>query len=219
MSRNRIVTALILLLGLSACGSYDLATRNAVSVDTGRGASAASTLPALKVVETRITVPRSLTVSEANSYYPSGDIVWRGDAFGDRHAQLEAILTESMTLARNGHSGVQPALVEIELVRFHSLTEKTRYSVGGVHSIRFNLTLRDPQSGAALAPTREIRADLREYGGDRAMQAEREGLTQKVRVTRHIANVLRAELERPGSMGGNRGITKLVAGLETADPI
>jgi hypothetical protein len=219
MSRYRIVTALILALGLSACSTYDLATRNAVSVDTARGASAAISLAAIEVVDTRIVVPRSLKVSEANSYYPSGDIVWRGDAFGDRHAQLEAILADSMTQARTGHSGSVPAVVEIELVRFHSLTEKTRYSVGGVHSIRFNLTLRDPKTGEALAPTREIRADLKEYGGDRAMQAERQGLTQKVRVTRHLANVLRAELDRPGSMGGNRGITQLVAGLETDDKI
>ena len=219
MSRYRIVTALILALGLSACGSYDLTTRSAVSEETARGASAATALPAIQVVDTRIVVPRSLQVSEANSYYPMGDIVWRGDAYGDRYAQIEAILSDSMGLARNGHRGSTPAVVEIEVRRFHSLTEKTRFSVGGVHSIRFNLTLRDPKTGAALAPTREIRADLKEYGGDRAMQAERQGLTQKLRVTRHLANVLRAELERPGSMANNRGITQLVAGLETGDPI
>lgn len=219
MTRYRIVTALILSLGLSACSSYDIATRNTVSDDSARGSAAVVTLPAIDVVDTKIIVPRSLQVSEANSYYPVGDIVWRGDAFGDRHAQIEAILGESMALARSGHSGSVPAVVEIELRRFHSITEKTRFSVGGVHSIRFNLTLRDPKTGAALAPTREIRADLKEYGGDRAMQAERQGLTQKLRVTRHLANVLRAEMVRPGSMGGNRGITQLVAGLETAAPI
>lgn len=219
MTRYRIVTALILSLGLSACSSYDLATRNTVSDDGARGSATVVTLPAIDVVDTKIIVPRSLQVSEANSYYPVGDIVWRGDAFGDRHAQIEAILGESMALAQSGHSGSVPAVVEIELQRFHSITEKTRFSVGGVHSIRFNLTLRDPKTGAALAPTREIRADLREYGGDLAMQAERQGLTQKLRVTRHLANVLRAELVRPGSMGGNRGITQLVAGLETAAPI
>ncbi|MEE4345848.1 MAG: DUF6778 family protein [Paracoccaceae bacterium] len=219
MSRYRIVTALILALGLSACSSYDLATRNVVSEDATREATSVAALPAIKVVDTRIIVPRSLQVSESNSYYPMGDIVWRGDAFGDRYAQIEAILSEGMGLARDGHSGSLPAVVEIELKRFHSLTEKTRYSVGGVHSIRFNLTLRDPKTGAALAPTREIRADLKEYGGDRAMQAEREGLTQKLRVTRHLANVFRAELARPGSMSGNRGITQLVAGLETGKPI
>ena len=219
MSRYRIVTALILALGLSACSSYDLTTRSAQSEDAARGATAATALPAIQVMEARIVVPRSLQVSEANSYYPLGDIVWRGDAYGDRHAQIEAILSDSMGLARAGHRGSVPAVVEIEVKRFHSLTEKTRFSVGGVHSIRFDLTLRDPKTGVALAPTREIRADLKEYGGQRAMEAERQGLTQKLRVTRHLANVLRSELERPGSMSGNRGITQLVAGLETGDPI
>jgi hypothetical protein len=220
MTRFPILTALILTLGLSACSSYDLATRNSLATDLDRPAAGAQTaLPAVQVVETRVIVSRKLQVSEANSYYPSGDIVWRGDAYGDRHAQIEAILSDSLAMARNGHRGSVPAVVEVELLRFHALTEKTRYSVGGVHAIRFNLTLRDPRTGAALAPTRTIRADLKEYGGDRAIQAERQGLTQKVRVTRHLANVLRAELERPGSMGGNRGVTKLVAGLETGDPI
>jgi hypothetical protein len=217
MTRHRIVTALILVLGLSACSTYDMTTRNAVLDQPASAAAPVVALSSVQVVDTRIVVPRSLQVSEANSYYPLGDIVWRGDAYGDRHAQIEAILSESMTLAKNGHRGATPAVVEITLRRFHSLTEKTRFSVGGVHSIRFDLTLRDPKTGAALAPTRTIRADLREYGGDRAMQAERQGLTQKLRVTRHLANVLRAELERPGSMSGNRGITQLVAGLETAE--
>ena len=215
MSPIRMMTTLILALGLSACSSYDLTTRNSPADQAGAGSFAA--ISAVQVVDTRIVVPRSLQVSEANSYYPMGDIVWRGDAYGDRHAQIETILSDSMALAQNGHRGGTPAVVEITLRRFHSLTEKSRFSVGGVHSIRFDLTLRDPATGAALAPTRTIRADLREYGGDRAMQAERQGLTQKVRVTRHLANVLRAELERPGSMSNNRGITQLVAGLETPE--
>ena len=42
---------------------------------------------------------------------------------------------------------------------------------------------------------------------------------QKLRVTRHLANVFRSELEHPGSMSGRRGITQLVAGLETGKPI
>ncbi|MDG1127615.1 MAG: hypothetical protein P8N68_00840 [Paracoccaceae bacterium] len=219
MTVFRTAFALMLALGLSACGNYDLSTRNATPEEALKGADAVQALPSIKVVDLRINVPRSLRVSEANSYYPAGDIVWRGDAFGDRHAQIEAILSDSMAIAQNGHKGSTPAVVEITLKRFHSLTEKTRYSVGGVHSIRFDLTLRDPKTGVALAPTREIRADLREYGGDRAIEAERMGLTQKLRVTRHLANVFRSELEQPGSMADRRGITQLVAGLETGKPI
>lgn len=217
MTRSRILAAFFLALGLSACGSYDMSSRNVSPEEALRDSGVATTLAAIEVVDTKIIVPRSLKVSEANSYLPSGDIVWRGDAFGDRHAQIETILNDSMKMARNGHVGSVPAVVEIKLNRFHALTEKTRYSVGGVHSVRFELTLRDPQTGQALAPTREIRADLKGYGGNRALEAERQGLTQKVRLTHHLANVFRAELAQPGSMGGKRGVTQLVAGLETKE--
>lgn len=215
MTRTRAFAALILAMGLSACGSYDMSSRNVSPEEALRHSDASAALSSIRVVDAKIIVPRSLTVSEANSYLPSGDIVWRGDAFGDRYAQIEAILNDSMKMARNGHQGTVPAVVEIKLNRFHALTEKTRYSVGGVHSVRFDVTLRDPQTGVALAPTREIRADLKGYGGNRALEAERQGLTQKVRLTHHLANVFRAELSQPGSMGGKRGVTQLVAGLET----
>lgn len=219
MTRFRIAASLILALGLSACGAFDMSTRNAPPEEVMMLAAGPVALPSIRVVDTRIVVPRDLQVSEENSYYPFGDIVWRGEPYGDRYQQLETILNESAQIARTGHDGAMPAVVEITLKRFHALTEKTRYTVGGVHSIRFDLTLRHPETGEALAPTRTIRADLKGYGGNRALEAERAGLTQKVRITRHLANVLRAELERPGSMGGNRGITQLVAGLETTDPI
>lgn len=219
MIRFSVLTALTLTLGLSACSSYDLATRSTTPEMGFAAAGNLRDLPALQIAQAQIVVPRSLQVSEANSYYPMGDIVWRGEAFGDRHAQVEAILRDSMAMVQSGGGQGRPALVEITLHRFHALTEKTRYSVGGVHTIRFDLTFRDPVTGQALAPTQSIRADLKGYGGDRAMQAERAGLTQRKRITHHLANVIRAELARPGSMGGNRGITQQVAGLETGAPI
>lgn len=219
MTRFRIAASLILAFGLSACGTFDMSSRNAPPEEMMALTTGPVALPSIRVVDTKIIVPRELTVSEENSYYPFGDLVWRGDPYGDRYKQLEAIFNESAQIARAGHSGEMPAVVEITLKRFHALTEKTRYTVGGVHSIRFDLTLRHPETGEALAPTRTIRADLMGYGGNRALEAERAGLTQKVRITRHLANVIRAELTRPGSMGGNRGITQLVAGLETTDPI
>lgn len=219
MTRFRIAASLILALGLSACGSFDMASRNASPEQVIAMPNGSMALPSIRVVDTKIIVPRELQISEANTYYPLGDIVWRGDPYGDRHQQIADILSESVQLARAGHDGAMPAVVEITLKRFHALTEKTRYTVGGVHSIRFDLTLRHPETGQALAPTRTIRADLKGYGGARALEAERAGLTQKLRITHHMANVIRAELERPGSMGGNRGITQLVAGLETTDPI
>lgn len=219
MMIGRLFLALALGFGLSACATVDTATRNAPLESSAQlsqpGASAA--LPAVKVVSARASVPRSLKVSEANLYYPMGDIVWRGEPRGDRHAQVEAILGESLGLAAQAAEGALPVDVEVVVRRFHALTEKTRYTIGGVHSIRFDLILRDPATGKMIGAPREIRADLKGYGGQRAIDAETRGLTQKLRITRHLANVIASELARPGS--APQGVTDLVAGLETAQPI
>lgn len=216
MTPLRIVAAMIAALSLSACAGLDTATRNApleqpafAATGTNRAPVA---IPAVQVVDYRINVPRSLQSSEANLYFPLGDIVWRGDAPGDRHVQVAAIFDEAMRLAVPSVQGALPVVAEIELVRFHALTEKARYTVGGVHGIRFVLTLKDPASGAIIAGPRPIEADLLGYGGSKAIEAERRGLTQKLRITRHLANVIATELAKPGSVG--KGVTAYVAGLE-----
>jgi hypothetical protein len=160
----------------------------------------------------KVMVPLGLRVSEANTYYPMGDIVWRGDPIGDRHAQIAAIFNTSMSQATGAAKGGLPVNAEIVVKRFHALTEKTRYTIGGVHSIAFDLILRDPATGAEIMPPREIRADLKGYGGSKAIAAEQQGITQKLRITRHLANVIRMELEKPGSAPNS--VTELVAGLE-----
>ena len=75
------------------------------------------------------------------------------------------------------------------------------------------MTLRDPVTGAPLDAPRTVKADLKAYGGSKALAAERDGLTQKVRITRHLQNVIAQELAAPGSAPD--GVTELVAGLET----
>ena len=73
----RVLAMLGLLFGLAAC------------VSGGTGGKSASAQP-LKlaaqydVAEVKIVVPQTLRVSEANSYRPNADIVWRGDPPGDR---------------------------------------------------------------------------------------------------------------------------------------
>jgi len=51
------------------------------------------------VVDYSVRVPSNLTISEANSYYPVADIVWRGDALGDRHMQVAKIFQDSLERA------------------------------------------------------------------------------------------------------------------------
>lgn len=216
MAYFRTLIALCAGLSLSACASIETATRNAPLDSAGLTATAV-TQPEISVASYNIKVSRGLRVSEANSYYPMGDIVWRGDPVGDRHEQVARIFDTAMTSAAEQADGALPAEVDIEVLRFHALTEKTRYTIGGVHSIKFVMTLRDPETGAIIMSPRTVVADLKAYGGSRALAAERQGRTQKLRITRHLQNVIQQELVKPGSTTDK--VTQLVEGLETGTQI
>lgn len=161
-----------------------------------------------------IRVPRSLKVSEANSYYPGGDIVWRGDPIGDRHAQVQTIFENAIldgVRPLNGRVGVD---LDIQVRRFHALTEKARYTVGGLHSITFDLAIKDPKTGELLVPVRTIRADLDGFGGRQALRAEAQGQTQKVRISNHLSEVIRQELTNSdGYKNASLGFYQLVNSL------
>lgn len=148
----------------------------------------------VRVESLTVRVPRALSVSEANSYLPKADIVWRGDAIGDRHAQVAAIFDNAMRRGIEPLAGRIPVALDVKVLRFHALSEKARYTVGGVHNINFELTLRHAETGALLTEPRVVRADLDGFGGQQALQAEARGLTQKVRITNHLAEVIRQEL-------------------------
>ena len=192
----RIIAALAFVLGVSACAgtSNQTATRAATA-----DASQRAVPVALDIQEIRVNVPRTLKVSEKNRYYPGGDIVWRGEPMGDRYQQVTAIFEEAMARGTAGMDSGLPAVLDVEVKRFHALTEKTRYTVGGVHALTFVITLRDPATGQAMTQPREIKADLKGYGGSQAIAAEQRGQTQRVRITGHLAQVIRAELTEPGS--------------------
>jgi hypothetical protein len=146
------------------------------------------------VQEVAILVPDTLRVSESNAYYPLADIVWRGEPRGDRHAQVRAIFDQAATRATAERSKGAPVSVEIEVTRFHALTEKARYTVGGVHSIKFQLTVKDAKTGEILEEPRLINGDLPAAGGSTALEEDAMGLTQKVLITQHLADVIATEL-------------------------
>ncbi|MBO9472629.1 hypothetical protein J7413_03680 [Shimia sp. R10_1] len=212
MSLMRVVAAMVLGLGVSACASVDTASRNA-PFDVA-STEIAAPAPSYQMAGFEVTVPRSLRVSEANTYYPGGDIVWRGDAYGDRYEQVKAMFEEGVRLGGGPLVGARPVHVQIEVSRFHALTEKTRYSVGGVHAIEFTMTIVDAQSGAVLRGPKPIKASLTGYGGQKALAAEARGLTQKYRITHHLAYVVREELTKAqGFVGPSRGASKTVQPL------
>ena len=151
----------------------------------------------VSVESVTVRVPRSLKVSERNSYLPAGDIVWREDPIGDRHAQVQKIVQDALVRGASQLNGPVKVDVDVQVARFHALTEKARYTTGGVHAITFDLALKDPETGELLVPVRRIRADLDAFGGQQAINAEARGLTQKVRISNHLAEVIRQELTNP----------------------
>jgi Family of unknown function (DUF6778) len=219
MKIKKIFLLIGLGLSVSACATTDITSRNApyeqlpntlISVPEGfeplspQAILGQTGLPVLAeglspvtVNSVTVRVPRSLKVSEANRFLPSGDIVWREDPIGDRYAQVQKIFEDAMTRGvapLNGPVGVD---IEVQVLRFHALTEKARYTVGGVHSITFDLAIRDSETGELVVPVRTVRADLDAFGGKQALAAEARGQTQKVRISDHLAEVIRQELSNP----------------------
>lgn len=207
MTKFRVIAAVAAGLALSACASAPLETvsRNSPAPlqaqDAGKDAAKQQIAPIgsrLKVTSVRVTVPRSLKVSEANRFYPGGDIVWRGDPPGDRYAQVQKIFEDAMLKGvRSIEGGDVPVMLDVEVTRFHALTEKARYTVGGVHALQFMMQLRDPETGAPLGEPKFVKADFKALGGAAAVRAEQAGQTQKVRITDHLATVIREELTDP----------------------
>ncbi len=149
------------------------------------------------VQSVQVIVPRDLVVSEANTYLPSADLVWRGDVRGDRYVQIQSIFEQAAADSILKMSKGTAVSVELEVVRFHCLTEKTRYTIGGVHSMAFMMTVRDAATNAVLEAPRLIIADVKAAGGSQAIAEDEAGRTQKVVVTERLAQVLRRELSAP----------------------
>ncbi|SLN38963.1 hypothetical protein ROJ8625_01813 [Roseivivax jejudonensis] len=188
--------ALVLCFGVAACGSVETASRASVNHDLAT--SAAIQPRALSLTQFRVEVPEHLRVSELNAYLPSGDIVWRGDPAGDRHAQVKAIFEAGLSQAQARMAAGTPVAATVTVRRFHALSEKARYTTGGVHHMVFDIALTDPATGVPLGPVRTVTTDLVAFGGNKAIKADARGETQKVRITRHLGQAVTEELTQPG---------------------
>ncbi|MGB5865465.1 MAG: DUF6778 family protein [Sulfitobacter sp.] len=211
---------------LSACGTAEIVTRDAAfaapktvtfaQTATGDETEAPSTvrtistrsqpsqtilpeaiLRQINITKINVHVPQTLSVSEANRYYPTADIVWRGDPMGNRHAQISKIVHDALVAGTSGFQGPTGVLLDVELKRFHSVTEKARYTVGGVHNIVFRMILRDATTGETLSQSKRVSMSLEAFGGQQAIAAESRGLTQKIRITTHLAELIRQQLIEP----------------------
>lgn len=146
-----------------------------------------------------IVVPDTLTVSEANGIKPNADIVWRGDPLGDRHAQVQAIFEGALTPVLAELNGATRVIVELELTRFHAVTERARYTIGGEHEIEFLMTVFDAETGQSITGRRPVDVTFRAFGGQQAIEAEAQGITQRVRITDRLQDWARAEFPRPAT--------------------
>ena len=202
------------VIPVNAKASAD-AMQNAVSSASASPSTAPLEIGRMPVSVNTVTVrvPRSLKVSEANRYLPKGDIVWREDPIGDRHAQVQKIFEDALITGVSPLNGPVKVDVDVQVLRFHALTEKARYTTGGVHSITFELAIKNPATGELLVPVRTVRADLDGFGGQQALLAEARGQTQKVRISAHLAEVIRQELTNPeGYQKASLGFMQMLNG-------
>lgn len=201
------LVAIALIAGLTACGrgQTGAAADGLSSVTSGativridaRGGSIGAPLAGIgryDVDGLEITVPASLVVSEANLFYPKADIVWRADPVGDRYAQVKSVLEEGFAAGVAGMDSGPKVVVAISLERFHALTEKARFSVGGVHDIIVVLMVKDATTGQILEGPRRVEVAIRASGGDKAIAEDAAGNTQRAVIVAGLAEAIRRQL-------------------------
>ncbi|MGV8987355.1 MAG: DUF6778 family protein [Cypionkella sp.] len=201
--------ALVVVLGLAACGGLQKVSRGAelpglrahsggqtAGLQTSGGADKVLVPVAYDVTAIIVAVPHTLRVSEANSLVPIADIVWHGDPMGDRYLQVQTLLTEAAEAGTKAMTTGQKVTVEIEVTRFHALTPKARYTFGGNFATHFLLTVRDFATGDVVDGPRRVVADVHASGGARAIEEEAAGVTEKLVIEDHLAKVIAHELSQ-----------------------
>ena len=141
-----------------------------------------------------LIVPETLRVSEENLFYPDADVVWRGEPHGDRPMQISAILDEGLNAGASGAKQGAQVTIKVQLERFHALTEKARFSIGGVHDIVFVLTVLDFKTNAILEGPRRVEVAIKASGNDKAIAEDAAGRTQRVVIVEGVAEAIRREL-------------------------
>ena len=204
MKLKPVALALVGGLALSACAiKPSVVTRGVepgltlLTQDGAEPARAAQAAPGFSIVDMRVIVPETLKVSEANTYKPRADIVWRGDPFGNRYEQVAAIMREAAERGVRDLDGERDGILVIEVAKFHALTEKARYTVGGTHDSDFWMSVVDAETGDVIVPRRFVDTALPALGGRAALAAEARGDTQKVRIEAFISEVVAEELTMP----------------------
>lgn len=194
MKMTHVIAAAVLALSAAGCTMTDTASRAQILEAPGLVAGTAQIQRSYDVQAVNVVVPTDLSVSEANLYYPLADIVWRGDPIGNRYQQVAAIIEASLEAGTSRLAGDTDVIVTVELVRWHGMTEKARFSVGGTYAMEFNLTVADAVTGQIIEGPRLIDASLPAPGGQAAIALDMSGQTEKVRVTDFLTNLFQTQL-------------------------
>ncbi len=195
MMQSRFIPAILLggALAVSGCVSTGNVSRDR-AFDTTPPAVENIVVQDWGVVAVNVEVPRTLTVSEANTIKPRADIVWREDPIGDRHTQVDELMTEALSPAFEPVTGSIPVIVNIEMTRFHAQTQRVRYSnLPSEQEIEFNMTIVHAETGVILSGPAHWDLTFPALGGNDAIQADATGLTQRLRITRRLNDWVQAE--------------------------
>lgn len=180
-----VVASLTFLAGCAA--TYRTSYEAGVAADVSRG---------WRVADVRVDVPEELSVSEARTYVPAADIVWREDPPGNRRAQVAVIVQAAARQGAASLKGPRPVVLDITVTRFHALTFEAEQllSNAGVHNIDFTIQVVDAATGTILAGPEDIEAALPALSGVPMVQARIAGQTQKSQITAHLSTTIAAWL-------------------------
>lgn len=196
----------ILCTALAGCGGLKSASDDGLAFSEIKLDGRVPFVPAVygdarfTVTSVEVVVPATLRVSEENKFHPNTDIVWRGEAPGDRYAQVKSIVEDGLSSGAAGLKTGPKAVLTVQVERFHAITEKARYVVEGVHDIVFVLTLRDAKTDAILEGPRRVEVDIKATGGEAAIAEDIAGRTQRVVIVEGLAEAIRRELSGPLSL-------------------
>ena len=86
--------------------------------------------------------------------------------------------------------GNRKVILVADLIQFHSLTERARSNIGGIHNVDFNLSVVDAVTGEVLAGPAYIESDVTAFGGAEAEAAVARGETMRVRIIQRVSDVI-----------------------------
>lgn len=184
LSVRGAIVALLAVMSLSGCiGSriFETAYEQPLDPAVSRG---------WRLAAVEVTVPMELSVSEARTFEPDADIVWREDPIGDRRAQVAKVMTDAVRRGASGLGGATPVRLDVTMTRFHALTleaEALNLAGIGVHNINFVITVSDARTGKRLAGPEAIDAALPALTGTEMIEARLRGESQRSHISNHVA--------------------------------